>query len=123
MEPPKPQPPANLPKYIREGTEKQSPDRLRALADYASQLAEWKEAKAQHEPEERAEHDPDETPDEYTEDEWVDIVEDAREDEGVPSVKGTVTVKHIDGRGYYYLQWREGADVLSKYLAPVNPAD
>lgn len=121
--PPRPQPPTVLPKYIREGTDKQSPDRLRALADYATQLADWKEAKSQHEMEERASQDPDDTPGDYGESEWSEIVEDAREDVDLPAGKGTVTVKTIDGNDYYYLQWREGDKVLSKYLAPVSPSD
>jgi len=120
--PPRPQPPSKLPKYLREGAEKQSPDRLRALADYATRLADWKEAKAQHKMEQRAEQDPDDTPDNYSEDDWSEIIEGARDEEDLAGGKGAVTVKTINDCDYYYLQWREGDDVLSKYLAPVNPS-
>ncbi len=36
--------------------------------------------------------------------------------------KGTLTTKHIDGRDYYYLQWRDGDTIHSQYVAPVSPA-
>ncbi|EMA18794.1 hypothetical protein C442_14170 [Haloarcula amylolytica JCM 13557] len=31
-------------------------------------------------------------------------------------------MKTIDDREYYYLQWREGEQVKSQYVAPVGPS-
>ena len=56
------------------------------------------------------------------EDEWEDRLEEARENGDVPSGKGTLTTKTIDERQYYYLQWREGEQVKSQYVAPVSPS-
>jgi hypothetical protein len=64
-----------------------------------------------------------ETPDEWDdEDEWEQALEDAYEKADILRSKGTLTTKTIDGREYYYLQWREGDKVRSQYIAPVSPA-
>ncbi len=57
------------------------------------------------------------------EEEWRDALEDAWEKADIPRGKGTLTTKTIDGRDYYYLQWREGETVTSQYVAPVSPAN
>jgi hypothetical protein len=119
----RPQPADSLPKYLVEGVEKQSPDRLRRLAEYAEQMADYKEEKAQRDLEERAEQDVDTTPDEWDADEWEDVVDDARDEADLAPGKGTLTTKTIDGRDYYYLQWRAGSKIKSQYVAPVTPAD
>jgi hypothetical protein len=64
------------------------------------------------------------TPEEWAndEDDWDEKVADAYEQAEIPRSKGTVTVKSIDDREYYYLQWREGDKVKSQYVAPVKPA-
>lgn len=65
----------------------------------------------------------DDVPDEWEdEDAWNEALEDAFETAELPPSKGTLTTKTIDGRGYYYLQWREGDSVKSQYVAPVSPA-
>lgn len=117
-----PEPAGSLPKYLVDGVEKQSPDCLRRLAEYANRMAEYKEQKAQRDLEQRAEGDVDTTPDDWDDDDWEDVVDDARDSGEVPAGKGTLTTKTIDGRDYYYIQWREGGDVKSKYVAPVSPA-
>jgi hypothetical protein len=122
-EPPtKPNAPSNLPQYLISGVEKQSPEELRDLAAYAEQMAAWMEAEAQRELEERADQSATETPEEWDDDEWEEAVDDAREDADVPASKGTLTTKTIDGRDYFYLQWREGSKIRSQYVAPVTPA-
>lgn len=64
-----------------------------------------------------------ETPDEWDDDDdWDDALEDAYEKAEIPRSKGTLTTKTIDGRDYYYLQWREGEKVKSQYVGPVSPA-
>jgi len=64
-----------------------------------------------------------ETPDDWDNDEeWKDKLEAAREKAAISASKATLTTKTINGRGYYYLQWREGEKVKSQYVAPVDPA-
>ena len=63
------------------------------------------------------------TPDNWDDDEeWEDKLEAAREKAAIAASKGTLTTKSINGREYYYLQWREGEKVKSQYVAPVDPA-
>lgn len=119
----RPQPPTNLPKYLREGVEKQSPDRLRRLAEYAEQMADWKEAKAKRELEERADQEIDVTPEDWDDEEWEAQMDEALEKADISGGKGTLVTKNIDGRQYYYLNWREGDTVKSQYVAPVTPSD
>jgi hypothetical protein len=54
--------------------------------------------------------------------EWQDALKEAFEKADIRRSKGTLTTKTIDGRDYYYLQWREGDKVKSQYVAPVTPA-
>ena len=123
MAEPKPDPPSNLPQYLTTGVEKQSPEDLRDLAAYAERMAEWMEAETQRELEEQADQEATETPEEWDDDEWEEAVEDARDDADIPASKGTLTTKTIDGRDYFYLQWREGSNIRSQYVAPVTPAN
>lgn len=118
-----PEVPESVPEYLSAGLDKQSPETLRDIAEFTKQLAAWKEAEAQKEIEKRAEQKPRETPDEWEEEEWREAVEEARDDADLKGSKGTLTTKEIDGRDYYYLQWREGSKIKSEYVAPVVPAD
>jgi hypothetical protein len=86
-------------------------------------MADYKEAKAQRDLEERAEQNVDEAPEEWGVDEWEDVVDDARDEGDLAPGKGTLTTKTIDGRDYYYLQWRAGSKIKSQYVAPVNPSN
>ncbi|WP_424005679.1 hypothetical protein ACOZ4I_19895 (plasmid) [Haloarcula salina] len=61
-------------------------------------------------------------PDDWDDEEWDDSIDDAYEKAQISRSKGTVTTKTIDGRQYYYLQWREGDTVTSQYIGPVDPA-
>lgn len=118
----KPNPPTSAPKYLVEGFNKQDADTLGELAGYAQRLAEWRDAQAAAELEAEA-TDVDGTPDEWDDEAWDDALDKAREKADLSARKGTLTVKQIDGRGYYYLQWREGSTIKSQYVAPVSPAD
>jgi hypothetical protein len=75
---------------------------------------------------EDVEEDRIEPPDEWTEageeDAWEDALKEAYEAADVPRSKGSLTTKTIDDRQYYYLQWRDGDTVTSKYVAPVSPS-
>jgi hypothetical protein len=114
--------PDSIPQYIVEGLGKQDADTLQDIADYAVKLADQKAREAQRRLQEQSERDLDETPDDWDDDEWDDVVDDARDEADLPSSKGTITSKTIDGRDYYYLQWRDGDKIRSQYVAPVSPA-
>jgi hypothetical protein len=121
-------PPApDLPKYLREPLEKQSPEGLEAVATYASELAEWKREQRQKELERRrAEEEVDE--EELEELDEREISTDPNDYEDVPTSGAYITVKTTKETGeksyrYLYWQWREGDTWKNKYIAPVNPRD
>jgi hypothetical protein len=73
--------------------------------------------------EEDLKHGTTDPPEEWEGEEWEDALEDAFEKADIRRSKGTLTAKSIDGRDYYYLQWREGETVSSQYVGPVTPAN
>lgn len=113
-----PAPPEHCPKYLREGLPKQSPALLREIVTYAEALAEHKEATAEREFQEETIEAPEDAPDEWEQDEWDEV----REQADAPA-KATLTTKEIDGRQYYYYQWREGHTIKSEYVSPVHPSE
>ncbi|WP_158059478.1 hypothetical protein [Halorussus halophilus] len=115
--PSEPLSPDDIPKYLTEGLQRQSATRLREIANYADQLASYKEAKAEQELEERA-TDIEETPEGWDEETWTDTIEESE----APG-RATLTTKEIDGRQYFYYQWREGDEIKSAYVAPVSPSE
>jgi hypothetical protein len=99
-----PPPPDGLPDDLLESFEGYSPERLRHVARYAEELAEYREhealvAESADDGEER--------------DRPADLPD------GVPS-KATLTVKEINDNRYYYWQWRDGDKIRSKYEGPVG---
>ena len=100
-----PTPPANLPTEIVNTLNEATPEHLRDVASYAEALAEYKEREARLE-EEADDADVEEPPDDLPDD--------------VPA-KATITIKEINDNRYYYWQWRDGDQVKSKYMSPVNP--
>jgi hypothetical protein len=121
-------PPApDLPKYLREPLEKQSPERLEAVATYATELAEWKRRQRQHELERRRAED--EVDDEELEElEVRGISTDPADYEDVPTSGAYITIKTTKQTSdksyrYYYFQWREGDTWKNEYIAPVNPRE
>jgi hypothetical protein len=114
--------PDELPDYLVDAIERQNPDRLRLVSNYALSLAGWKERQADQEVSKQAEQDPDEVPEEWDEDDWEEAKEEAIDKAGIDSTKGTITTKTINGNDYYYLQWREGEKIKSQYISPVNPS-
>jgi hypothetical protein len=121
--PKQPTPPDTIPNYICDGLDKQDPATLDEIADYAAALAEHKRTAQRRQSESEAIDEFDPTPDEWDDDEWDEKIDDARETADIPPSKGTLTTKTIDGREYYYLQWREGGKIRSQYVAPVVPAN
>lgn len=120
--PPRPTPP-ELPQYVLDPLEKQSPDRLEKAAEYARALAAWKRQKRQYELEQciQAEAVDD---DELEQLEERDFSTNPDEYEGVPSNGAYITVKETKPQYfYYYWQWREGGTWKNQYIAPVDPKD
>ena len=114
-------PPApDLPKYLREPLEKQSPERLETVAAYAQELAEWKRQQRKDELERRrAEEEVDEEQLEDLEDREVST--DPADYEDVPASGAYITVKETKpGYHYYYFQWRDGDTWKNEYIAPVK---
>lgn len=87
------------------------------VAKYADNLADHKEQEMERELKENAVEDPDKVPENWDQDEWDEVLKDVE----APS-KATLTQKEIDGRLYYYYQWREGDSIKSEYIAPVSPS-
>jgi hypothetical protein len=117
----------DLPKYLREPLEKQSPERLETVATYATELAEWKRHQRQQELEERRAED--EVEDEELEElEDRGISTDPTDYEDVPTSGAYITIKTTKQTGdksyrYYYFQWREGDAWRNEYIAPVTPRE
>ncbi|WP_226008123.1 hypothetical protein [Natrinema salinisoli] len=100
-----PTPPTELPNNVVDTLEGYSPELLQQVAQYAEELAEYREREvrlAEESDEETIEERPEELPDD------------------VPG-KATITTKEINDNRYYYWQWREGDKIKSKYKGPVNP--
>lgn len=121
-------PPApELPKYLREPLENQSPEQLEVVAAYAADLAEWKRRQQQVELERRrAEDEVDEK--ELEELDEHEISTDPEDYEDVPTNGAYITVKTTKQTSqkeynYFYWQWREGDSWKNEYIAPVNPRE
>ncbi|WP_158055878.1 hypothetical protein [Halorussus halophilus] len=116
----------DLPKYLVENIERQSPDRLETIATWASELAEHKrkirELEAEHQREERGIDD-----EQREELEKREISMEPDDYENVPENGAYITVKTIDENDYFYWQWRsessKRAPDKSKYISPVKPKD
>jgi hypothetical protein len=108
----RPEPPAGVAQYILDGLDRQSPEDLRTIAEYAQRLAAW-EANQQATEQEQADADGQDD---------VVIEREAVDDErrgGVPG-KASVVVKEIDGNRYEYWQWWEDGGTKSQYKGPAN---
>jgi hypothetical protein len=120
-------PTPELPTYLREPLENQSPERLEAVATYAADLAEWKRRQRQQELERRrADEEIDE--EDLAELDEREISTDPADYDDVPASGAYITVKTTKETGeksyrYLYWQWREGDAWKNKYIAPVNPRE
>lgn len=104
--------PDEIPTYLAEGLEKQSPETLRLISQVAAELAGEKERAAERELEEQA-VDEEELPEGENPEEW--------KREQAPR-GASLTVKTINANDYYYWQWRDGQHIKSEYVRPVNPS-
>ena len=99
-----PTPPAEFSTEFLDILDDYSPERLREVANYVEDLAEYRERKARL----------------ADTDENTQVEErPANRPDDVPS-KATITVKEINDNRYYYWQWRDGERVRSKYKGPVD---
>lgn len=105
--PPKPDAPDDIPQYILDGLNRQGPETLSHIANYAEELVAWKNIKAEAKLQ---------TADAGQE----DSADDADRPDDVPA-KASVVIKTINEHQYYYYQWRDGDQIKSKYKAPVSP--
>lgn len=55
--------------------------------------------------------------------EWDEKMQEAKEKAGEQWGRPTLSRKEIDGRKYFYLQWRHEDEVQTQYVGPVEPAD
>ena len=113
----------DLPAYVLDPLERQSPEKLDRVAEYATALAAWKRRDRAAEGDRRRER---EAVGELRLAELRDrgVSTDPEDYEGVPSSKAYVTVKETKpGYRYYYWQWREGDAWKNEYIGPVDPAD
>lgn len=62
-------------------------------------------------------------PDEWEgkEDNWNEKVQAALEKADKPRGRPALSRKEIDGRAYFYLQWRQDDQIHTQYIAPVEP--
>ncbi|WP_435335861.1 hypothetical protein [Haloarchaeobius sp. TZWWS8] len=126
-------PSPDLPAYVVEPLERQSPERLDEVAAYAQALAEWKRrdeergdtaddvAEAASDVENRtdAERIGDDERDELEE---RKISTDPADYADVPASGAYITVKETrPGYHYYYWQWRADGGWKNRYIGPVDP--
>jgi len=119
----KQKPPApDLPQYVLDTIEGQSPERLKTIARYAEDLRDWKLSKRQQEIEKRrAEESIEDEEREELEEQGISTDPD---DYDIPSKSAYITVKETKpGYHYYYWQWRDGDSWKNEYIAPVNPKE
>ena len=114
-------PTPELPDYILDPLNSQSPERLDVISEYADNLAAWKREKRNHElDQKRAEEEVDADELENLEDR--DVSTDPKDYKKVPTSGAYITVKETKpGYHYYYWQWRDGESWKNEYIAPVSP--
>jgi len=115
--------PPDLPAYLLDPLERQSPDRLEHVASYAQTLAAWKRPQDERDTAQR------QAAEAISDDERADLDDrgistDPAEYEAVPrgayiTIK---TTKRTSDRAYryYYWQWREGESWENEYIGPVD---
>lgn len=91
----RPTPPATIPTQLTNTLDECDADTLRAVAEYANALAEYRERDQRLD----ADQDADDRPDD------------------VPS-RASITVKEINDNRYEYWQWRDGDQIKSQYKGP-----
>ncbi|MCT9098402.1 hypothetical protein [Haloarchaeobius sp. HME9146] len=123
-EPPADRPEApELPAYVLDPLENQSPERLEAIASYARALAGWKRQAQDSDAAERRESESVDEADVAALAERGVSTDPADYDE-VPTQGAYITVKETKpGYRYYYWQWREGDSWKNRYICPVESSE
>jgi hypothetical protein len=113
----------DLPQYLLDPLERQSPERLEMVATYASALAAWKRERQDRQTAQRQAEEMISDEDRAALAER-DISTDAADYDDVPSGAYITikTTKRTSDRAYryYYWQWREGDTWKNEYIAPVD---
>lgn len=119
--PERPTPP-DVPQYVLDALERQDPERLETIANYAERLAAYKRQQREHAIEDHRESD--EIDDDARQDlDARDVSTDPADYEDVPP-NAYITIKETKPEyRYYYWQWREGDSWKNQYIAPVNPGE
>ena len=108
-----------IPKYIYEGLGKQSSETLEEIVDYAETLIKEKQSTRAREDEKRRRKS---RKNKKALEERA-VATNPEEYEDVPG-GAYVVIKEIDGRGYYYWQWREDNNSWGyQYITPVSPKE
>jgi hypothetical protein len=122
-DPPTKPPAPDLPTYLLEPLERQSPGKLETVAEYATALAAWKRAQRDRERAARREAEA-VGPEERSALEDRGVSTDPKDYDEVPASGAYITVKETKpGYRYYYWQWREGDSWRNEYVAPVSPKE
>lgn len=122
--------PPDLPAYVVEPLQRQSAERLEAIATYARELAAHRRGAGDEpggeDPDASPESD-DAMPSKPVDDDQLAALEergvstDAGDYDDVPDAGAYVTVKETKpGYRYYYWQWRDGDTWKNQYIAPVD---
>ena len=113
--------PPDVPAYLIDPLERQSPSRLDEVAAYATSLAAWKrQEREDDEDRKRTAESVDEATIERLAGRGVSTA--PSDYEGVPTDGAYVTIKETKpGYRYYYWQWRTGDSWENEYIAPVDP--
>lgn len=135
-----PEPP-ELPAYVLEPLERQPPDRLDSVAEYASELADWKRTNSRSNTPGNTSNTVSDTsnpegdttlaseesrtkPVSEAEIEGLkarDVSINPEDYESVPQRGAYITIKETKpGYRYYYWQWRDGDSWKNAYIAPVE---
>jgi hypothetical protein len=119
-EPNEPAEPADLPQYVLDALQRQDPEKLETISEYAQRLIEYKRQKEEIEAGKR--RDTEKLGNEELDD--IDFSTDPNDYKDVPSdayvtIKTTKKTEKKSYR-YYYWQWRDGNSWKNEYIGPVD---
>jgi hypothetical protein len=113
---------SELPAYVLDPLDNQSPDQLETIAAYATELAAWKRGEREHEQRERRKQSKQHKQALEERDFSTDPTDYDDPGDETPPSGAYVTIKETKpGYQYYYWQWREGETWKNRYIAPVSP--
>jgi hypothetical protein len=115
-------PTPDLPVYVLDPLENQSPDQLETIASFAQKLAAWKRGEREQEQRERRQQSKQHKQMLDERDISTDPTDYDDPDDKTPPAGAYITIKETKpGYLYYYWQWRSGEEWKNRYIAPVSP--